>query len=171
MWTFFQFNLHNSSWFAVNFVYNEQFQTALKTGENFSSLVSGAWGTDRMAYLLEYRSIWYTIYWSTIRIWYTIYWSAVRIWYTIYWSTIRIWYTIYWSAVRIWYTIYWSTVGSGTLFIGVPYGSVTLFIGVPYGSGTLFIGVPYGSGTLFIPWLQPFILLRIWKCKMSHFTF
>jgi hypothetical protein len=51
---FFQFNLHNSSWFAVSCMYNEQFQTALKTGENFSSLVSGARGTDRMAYLLEY---------------------------------------------------------------------------------------------------------------------
>jgi len=37
-------------------MYNEKFQTALKTGENFSSLVSGAWGTDRMAYLLEYRT-------------------------------------------------------------------------------------------------------------------
>lgn len=37
-------------------MYNEQYQTAVKTGENFSSLVSGAWGTNRMAYLSEYRT-------------------------------------------------------------------------------------------------------------------
>ena len=55
-WTLFQFNLHNSSWFTINCMYNEQIQTALKTGENVSILVSGAWGTDRMAYLLEYHT-------------------------------------------------------------------------------------------------------------------